>query len=529
MTQFFDSMNRTSMQYLALITMLLASISTYAQNANSCSISIDGTDKGVSILGAPRSVAVLAGPATTFSNIDLVSGVDGRSAVADIPAGRTTASLYVSDFGLNIPQGVNLMGIELIVTGSSSDPGALRDATITLASGAGSPIGNNRANRTTANQPWQDDDIWIYGSQFDFFGTALSVSQLNQSNFGAIIQVRNAADSAVTAMIDQVAIRVHYQAALEICGHPCVAIQSTPQDDVIRYDWNVDNTLVWSASNELDHVVNIFAEDSPLGTYDVCLTRTFITGETDQCCRPLNYTTCETGSIGDRIWQDLNANGLQDPGEPDLDGITIFLYDASGRFLESTVSRNGRYLFSGLSGGLYVVRAIVEDNSTSPFVEGNPDNNSDITNTYSFGSTGVINLSHGEDIDNVDLGLTIPGAICGSAFRDRDGNGAMDTSGEIIPGTVISLFDANNNLLSTVEVDQDGGYTFDGLSAGQYFIEFGLPIGIMSSGFSANGPFDPLANRIEVNLESGEKSEENNVFGFVPSSIGDLVLSLIHI
>jgi serine-aspartate repeat-containing protein C/D/E len=38
-------------------------------------------------------------------------------------------------------------------------------------------------------------------------------------------------------------------------------------------------------------------------------------------------TETETVEIGDRVWSDLNGNGIQDPGEPGIAGVTVSLVD----------------------------------------------------------------------------------------------------------------------------------------------------------------------------------------------------------
>jgi uncharacterized repeat protein (TIGR01451 family) len=51
--------------------------------------------------------------------------------------------------------------------------------------------------------------------------------------------------------------------------------------------------------------------------------------------------------IGNRIWEDLDRNGLQDPGEVVLDGVVVNLYDGAGVFIASTTTDpNGEYYFN---------------------------------------------------------------------------------------------------------------------------------------------------------------------------------------
>ncbi len=70
-----------------------------------------------------------------------------------------------------------------------------------------------------------------------------------------------------------------------------------------------------------------------------------------------------TNIIGDYVWSDINGNGIQDPGEPGINGITVELYDDSEALLQTTVSGNspddgspGYYSFRNLAAGIYRVK-----------------------------------------------------------------------------------------------------------------------------------------------------------------------------
>ena len=71
----------------------------------------------------------------------------------------------------------------------------------------------------------------------------------------------------------------------------------------------------------------------------------------------------EASSIGDLVWNDLDADGTRDPGEPGVDGVTLVLYsDTSGdgvldptdtRLSTARTSGGGTFDFTSLSGGTY--------------------------------------------------------------------------------------------------------------------------------------------------------------------------------
>ena len=66
-----------------------------------------------------------------------------------------------------------------------------------------------------------------------------------------------------------------------------------------------------------------------------------------------------TGSIGDFVWQDNNANGCQEPGEPGIPNVQVDLFLGCGPnalFVTNTLTgADGKYLFTGLCAGIYTV------------------------------------------------------------------------------------------------------------------------------------------------------------------------------
>ncbi len=53
-----------------------------------------------------------------------------------------------------------------------------------------------------------------------------------------------------------------------------------------------------------------------------------------------------------KVWDDTDGDGVQDIGEPGLDGVTVKLYDQTPTLLDTTVTANGgKYFFASLPGG----------------------------------------------------------------------------------------------------------------------------------------------------------------------------------
>jgi hypothetical protein len=72
------------------------------------------------------------------------------------------------------------------------------------------------------------------------------------------------------------------------------------------------------------------------------------------------------GSIGDFVWYDLNHNGIQDAGEPGINGVQVTLYNSANTLVGTkTTDINGKYLFSDLSLGTYSAKVASVPGATS--------------------------------------------------------------------------------------------------------------------------------------------------------------------
>ncbi|MFO0947736.1 MAG: SdrD B-like domain-containing protein [Planctomycetota bacterium] len=66
-----------------------------------------------------------------------------------------------------------------------------------------------------------------------------------------------------------------------------------------------------------------------------------------------------TASLGDYVWYDTNANGIQDGTEAGVVGVTVNLLDGSGNVIDTTTTNaSGYYLFSNLTPGDYAVEFV---------------------------------------------------------------------------------------------------------------------------------------------------------------------------
>jgi len=167
-----------------------------------------------------------------------------------------------------------------------------------------------------------------------------------------------------------------------------------------------------------------------------------------------------TGTIpflGDKVWRDTNGNGVQDPGEPGQDGVTVTLFrdngngnqDGADTEVATTVTANGGlYLFSEFPFGDYYVEF---SNLPSGYNETHTNIGSE-----SEDSDGLITeiLTYGISSDNRDVDLGIypgtPPSLCDLRVTiDSDSkcgafniNGGFEDSGSIVFNTSYQGIDA---------------------------------------------------------------------------------------
>jgi hypothetical protein len=143
---------------------------------------------------------------------------------------------------------------------------------------------------------------------------------------------------------------------------------------------------------------------------------TSVTLTSGQTNNNLDAGLYQLASLGDFVWIDSDADGIQDDGEPGLAGVTVNLLDGSGNPvldgnnnpITTVTDVNGFYSFTGLIPGTYSVGFVLPDGYL--FTQQNADNqgidgavNSDANQTT--GITISITIISGENNINLDAGL----------------------------------------------------------------------------------------------------------------------------
>lgn len=187
-------------------------------------------------------------------------------------------------------------------------------------------------------------------------------------------------------------------------------------------------------------------------------------------------------SIGNFVWRDDNEDGLQSIDEPGINGIKVILLDKNGTFIDSTITslingttNGGFYKFDRLVYDDYVVRFILRENlEYSINIPNENAINSDVINQMD-GSTSIITLLPNQDNQDIDAGYIliapITGNIKGIVWQDANNNKVKDTNENPLADVLVSLYDLNNNLISSQMSLTDGSYIFTNVAFGDYYIK----------------------------------------------------------
>jgi hypothetical protein len=149
-------------------------------------------------------------------------------------------------------------------------------------------------------------------------------------------------------------------------------------------------------------------------------------------------------SIGDFVWADLDADGIQDGGEPGIPNVTVTLTGTDGNGnpvnLTTTTDGNGAYLFPNLVPGTY---KLTFTSPGAPWIVtpqdqgGNDAADSDINSGTLMTVTTV--LTSGENDLTWDAGFYQPAEIGDFVWFDLDKDGVQDGGEPGVPSVLVTL------------------------------------------------------------------------------------------
>lgn len=183
-------------------------------------------------------------------------------------------------------------------------------------------------------------------------------------------------------------------------------------------------------------------------------------------------------TVGDRVWLNLNENGLQDSGEPGLAGVSVELSRIDGTGVQfTTTDSSGAYQFSAAPGDYRVSWLAPVGYGLVEADQGTDDDaDSDALGLPggSFGMSAVFTLHAGDTVVNLDAGFrsTTPGFVGDRVWYDRNGNGLQDPGEWGLAGAEVRLLDDTGEVVAITYSGGDGAYGFSEVSPGTYRLQF---------------------------------------------------------
>ncbi len=206
--------------------------------------------------------------------------------------------------------------------------------------------------------------------------------------------------------------------------------------------------------------------------------------------------------IGNRVWSDDNADGIQDPNEAGISGVSVELLNSTGSVVSTqTTNANGEYKFTNIDRDktytVRVVRSSLNSYEPAPVNVGRNDSiDADGVIDPTYVSASVPVLTAGQNNHTFDFGFIPLYAAGNLVFEDKNNNGIQDNGEPGVGGVKVRLLDKNNNAIAGQETttDASGNYYFFHLRSGSYALEIVAPSGYISStgkNGSSSGPYEP--------------------------------------
>ncbi|GIV89344.1 MAG: collagen-binding protein [Chloroflexus sp.] len=267
-----------------------------------------------------------------------------------------------------------------------------------------------------------------------------------------------------------------------------------------------------------------------------------------------------TRSVVARVWDDRDADGIQDAGEPGLSSIPVTLIDSLGNLVAGPVNTDsqGRAIFNtaptgagyrlrilaaNIPSGYILTQAFVNDGAPNPGIR-----DSDAVLVGGNVEATLPNTGRGVNIDNIDIGFA-RGAVSGFVWRDTNRNGLWDPGEPRLNGVQVQLLNTTTSMVvDTATTRQRLGSSEP--SDGGIFVFTGIPLGatyqvvIPASQFATGAPLFGAANSPNASggdvgspdgvpsgdvtgpsfsLAPGSNTRNDQLFGFYKGVVGDYV------
>ena len=197
-------------------------------------------------------------------------------------------------------------------------------------------------------------------------------------------------------------------------------------------------------------------------------------------------TTAEApkrGTIGDRVWEDANGDGVEDPDEKTgVPNVPVVIVDKEGNEVTRTVTDESGNWKVDVEPGEYTVRYETGDRTPSDpeLVE------------------RTIVIEPGEENFEVDLGILPSGSVGDRVWNDEDGDGEQG-EGEKGLENVVVLVSREGEPTRSAVTDENGDWKIEGLNPDvEYEVRFIKPEGWEATGKVPGSDESGLVSKVTV-------------------------------
>ena len=189
--------------------------------------------------------------------------------------------------------------------------------------------------------------------------------------------------------------------------------------------------------------------------------------------REMNIGAIYPASVTGIVYYDDNFSAGADGSEKTVSGFQVTLRDAAGGVAATArTDPNGVYRMEGLTPGDYSLDVTaVSGYAFTKCGEGNVI----LNRTGGQGYSESFPVALGDQVTGKDIGMIRPGTVQGAVFADRNDNGIRDAGEEGMTGTTVRLMSETEGEAFRAEIGEDGGFIFDAVMPGRYYLEYELP------------------------------------------------------
>lgn len=202
-------------------------------------------------------------------------------------------------------------------------------------------------------------------------------------------------------------------------------------------------------------------------------------------------------SIGNFVWHDQNANGVQDGGEPGVENVQVQLTFRNGwvvtdvfdnPVLPAVTDAAGNYTFNNLRPGEYNIMV----NPPAMWLFSDPNVGGDATdNDFDAGGIYVpfFIINSGETTTNVDAGIYKNIIVIGTVWVEQDDDGVQQLPAELgLAGVTVNILGSPGGaVVATSTTNANGEYMFE-VKPGDYTIS------VVGGNFGPGNPLNGLVS-----------------------------------